>query len=138
MRAILVDTGPLYAMADQDDGWHDRVRTFLDTARIRMIVPLTVLPEAAYLIGTHLGAAAELAFIRSVERGEVKAEGLKRDDVTRTIEVMETYLDANLGFVDASLVAIAERLKIRDILTTDRRDFALVRPRHCAAFTLLP
>jgi hypothetical protein len=138
MRVVLVDTGPLYAMADQDDGWHDRVRTFLDTARIQLIVPVTVLPEAAYLISTHLGASAELSFMHAVERGEVRMEALKKDDLDRTIEVMEHYLDAHLGFVDASLVAIAERLKIRELLTTDRKHVSLVRPRHCTAFTLLP
>jgi len=138
VRSILVDTGPLYAMADQDDAWHDRVRAFLDTARVLLVVPVTVLPEACYLIGTHLGASAEVQFARSVQRGEVKVEFLKKEDLARTVEVMEKYLDANLGFVDASLVALAERLKIREILTTDRRHFSLVRPRHCSSFTVRP
>jgi predicted nucleic acid-binding protein len=125
-------------MADQDDGWHDRVRAFLDTADVQLVVPVTVLPEACYLIGTHLGASAEAQFVRSVQLGEVKVEFLKKEDLSRTVEVMEKYLDANLGFVDASLVAVAERLKVREILTTDRRHFSLIRPRHCASFTLKP
>ena len=138
MTPILVDTGPLYAMADRDDGWHDRVRAFLDVSHRQLIVPITVLPEACYLIGTHLGAAAEVQFTRSVQRGEVKVEFLKKEDLARIVEVMDDYADARLGFVDASLVAVAERLKIRDILTTDRRHFSLVRPRHCGSFTLKP
>ena len=43
-----------------------------------------------------------------------------------------------LGFVDASIVAMAERLKLPSLVTTDRRDFARVRPAHVAAFQLLP
>jgi hypothetical protein len=39
---------------------------------------------------------------------------------------------------EVTVVATAERLKITRILTTDRRDFSLVRPRHCSAFELLP
>jgi len=35
-------------------------------------------------------------------------------------------------------VAIAERLKLQTLVTTDRRDFARVRPRHVRAFELLP
>ena len=65
-------------------------------------------------------------------------EFLRKDDLTRTVEVMDKYLDTDLGFVDASLVAVAERLKIREILTTDRRHFSLIRPRHCASFVLKP
>jgi uncharacterized protein len=138
VNAVLVDTGPLYAMADQDDGWHDRVREFLQTVPAQLIVPVTVLPEACYLISVHLGASAELHFVRSVQRGEVKVEFLRKEDLTRTVEVMDKYLDTDLGFVDASLVAVAERLKIREILTTDRRHFSVIRPRHCANFVLKP
>ena len=138
MIQILVDTGPLYAMADQDDGWHDRIREFLTTMPVQLVVPVTVLPEVCYLISAHLGASAELHFARSVQRGEMKLEFLKKEDITRTVEVMDKYLDADLGFVDASLVALAERLKIREILTTDRRHFSLIRPRHCASFVLKP
>jgi predicted nucleic acid-binding protein len=125
-------------MADEDDEWHDRVRAFLETGRRQLVVPVTVLPEICYLIGTYLGAAAETRFMRSVQRGELRIETLSRADLTRTVAVMEQYQDARLGFVDASLVAVAERLQIREILTTDRRHFSLVRPRHCAAFTLKP
>jgi predicted nucleic acid-binding protein len=35
-------------------------------------------------------------------------------------------------------MAMAERMKIKTILTIDRRDFSLYRPRHCEAFTLVP
>lgn len=40
--------------------------------------------------------------------------------------------------MDASLVAIAERLGVTEIATLDRRDFTVVRPRHVGAFVLLP
>jgi uncharacterized protein len=138
VKPILTDTGPLYAMADEDDEWHDRVRAFLETGRRQLVLPVTVLPEICYLIGTYLGAAAETRFMRSVQRGELRIETWSRADLTRMVAVMEQYQDARLGFVDASLVAVAERLQIREIFTTDRRHFSLVRPRHCAAFTLKP
>lgn len=138
MKPILVDTGPLYAMADQDDAWHDRVLAFLNSTRLQLVVPITVLPEACYLISAHLGSLAEVQFVRSVQRDEVRVEFLKKEDLARTVEVMDKYSDAGLGFVDASLVSVAERLKIREVLTTDRRHFSMVRPRHCSIFALKP
>jgi len=51
---------------------------------------------------------------------------------------LKQYADANIGLVDASLVAVAERLGINTIITTDRRHFSLIKPAHCSAFTLLP
>ena len=37
---------------------------------------------------------------------------------------MERYADAEIGYVDAVVVAMAERLKDRRVATLDRRDFA--------------
>jgi hypothetical protein len=48
------------------------------------------------------------------------------------------YAAARIGFVDASVVATAERLGISRILTTGRGDFAMIGPRHCKTFELLP
>jgi predicted nucleic acid-binding protein len=51
---------------------------------------------------------------------------------------MRQYADSDIGFVDASIVAVAERLNVRKIVTLDRRHFGLIRPRHCEAFAILP
>jgi len=135
---IVVDTGPLYAMADRDDDWHHRVVRFLERSRDELIVPVTVLPEAAYLLAAHLGPEAERKLVQSVVNGELAVEELMLQDLRRALELLRRYEDARIGLVDATIVAIAERLKISRILTTDRRDFSLVRPRHCKEFELLP
>ncbi len=133
-----MDTGPLYAMADRDDDWHYRVVRFLERSHDALIVPATVLLEAAYLLESHLGAAAERKLVESVGSGELAVEELTHADYRRALEFLRTYEEARIGFVDATVVALAERLKISRILTTDRRDFSIVRPRHCKAFDLLP
>jgi uncharacterized protein len=40
--------------------------------------------------------------------------------------------------VDASVVAVAERLGLAEVATLDRRHFSAIRPKHVTAFTLLP
>jgi predicted nucleic acid-binding protein len=133
---LLLDTGALYALADADDDWHVRVRDFLKAERQSLLVPVTVIPEAAYLIRKRLGAAAEARFGESLAAGEVSIENLTPRDLGRCVELLHIY--NFLGFVDASIVAIAERLKLGALVTTDRRDFTRVRPAHVAAFQLLP
>lgn len=51
---------------------------------------------------------------------------------------MRDYDDLPLGTTDASVIALAERLGVREIATLDRRYFTAVRPHHIDAFTLLP
>ncbi|MBM4260791.1 MAG: PIN domain-containing protein [Deltaproteobacteria bacterium] len=138
MPSIVVDTGPLYAMADRDDDWHHRTVRFLETNRDDLVVPASVLPEAAYLLLTHLGTAAEQQLVQSVVKGEFAVEGLTHADYRRALDLLRRYESARLGFVDATVMAIAERLNVQRILTTDRRDFSIVRPRHCKQFALLP
>lgn len=59
-------------------------------------------------------------------------------DLDRMAELVETYADFPLGLVDASVIAVAERLGAADIATLDRRHFSVVRPAHVPAFRLLP
>lgn len=59
-------------------------------------------------------------------------------DLDRMAELVEKYADFPLGLVDASVIAVAERLGADEIATLDRRHFSVVRPAHLQAFTLLP
>lgn len=134
--AVVVDTGILYALADADDAWHERARAWIEDQNDLLIVPLSVIPEVTYLLHTRLGAATELAFMQSVAEGELDVELIRPADFDRCCEVMRRYPD--LGFVDASIVAVAERLRIRAVASTDRRHFGKVVPAHIARFELLP
>ena len=134
--AVLVDTGVLYALADEDDAWHARAREWIEAVEELLIVPVTVLPEVAYLLHSRLGAPAELAFVQSTAAGELEIEPLRQQDLARTIDVMRRY--PVIGFVDATIVAMAERLKIEMIATTDRRHFAMVKSKHTRAYQLAP
>jgi uncharacterized protein len=123
---------------DRDDAWHSRVRAWWARSRDDVLVPVVVLPEVAYLLGRRIGADAEVAFARAVSDGEFVLEGLAAEDVERAAELMGIYIDTPLGFVDACVVAAAERLDIVSVLTVDRRHFSLVRPRHVPSLRLLP
>jgi len=137
-ESFLVDTGILYALADRKDKWHLRAARFIAESAGRLIVPSTVLPETCYLLNTCIGQSAEIALIRAVIDRELIVEQVTATDLARAAELMVTYSDANIGMVDASLVAVAERLKQTRILTTDRRHFAIIKPKHCKSFQLLP
>jgi len=133
---LLVDTGILYALADRSDAWHASAVALVKATREPLLAPVTVLPEVAYLLATRLGLSAGQAFVQSLVDGEVSVESLRTADYPRASEVLQQYAD--IGFVDATIVAIAERLRLRIIATTDRRHFSRIRPVHMPAFTLLP
>jgi uncharacterized protein len=71
-------------------------------------------------------------------RTPLGAECRLNEDILRIAEILDRYADSRIDFVDASVMAVAERLNIVTVLTLDRRDFSLFRPRHCDGFVLIP
>ncbi len=134
---IVADTGALYALIDASDSWHERVVAWWKTNSTPIVIPVTVLPELTWLLQTRIGPDAEAAFVRAVVDGEFVVEQLESADLARASAILERYADLPLGFVDATIVAVAERLETREVLTTDRRHFNVVRPPK-GKFTLVP
>ncbi|HZD23265.1 MAG TPA: PIN domain-containing protein [Acidimicrobiia bacterium] len=136
---IVVDTGVLYAVADRDDPDHIVSQKVLaDRSAEPLLVPTTVITETAWLIESRLGTSAEAAFLRAIHQGELTRVDLTAEDWSRVIDLVEQYTDLGLGTVDASIVAVAERLEVDVIATLNRRDFAVVQPSHVPAFDLIP
>jgi predicted nucleic acid-binding protein len=109
-----------------------------ERAREDVLVPVVVLPEIAYLLQRRIGPRAEREFVEAVVSGEFTVEPLDPEDIARAAELMSVYADTPIGLVDASILAAAERLDVATVLTTDRRHFSLMRPRHVAALRLVP
>ncbi|WP_053203553.1 type II toxin-antitoxin system VapC family toxin [Jiangella muralis] len=136
--AVLVDTGPLVALADRSDRWHARCLELFGSITGPILVPVPVLVEVCYLIQKGLGTRAEATFLDAVRAGEIELVPFSSADLDRATELVRQYADFPLGFVDAVVVATAERLGLHEVATVDRRHFAAVRPAHVEAFTLLP
>lgn len=133
----LLDTGFLLAVIDRRDDLHTACAASLE-AENNSWLPDVVLPELAYLLLRELGYSALTRFLRSVAAGELTLIQTTSADLERAAEVLEKYADSRVDFVDCVLVAMAERLNIRRIMTVDRRHFTLFRPQHCAYFEVVP
>lgn len=136
MAVAVVDAGPLYAAADIDDPDHRRCVDVLADPRFELVASALAIAEATYLVARRLGARSEAAFLRGLDQLEIEAP--IAGEWLRIGELVEEYADLGLGGTDASVVALAERLDARTVITLDRRHFTVVRPRHCDALELLP
>jgi predicted nucleic acid-binding protein len=133
---ILADTGAMLALLDADDRHHKVVRRLYEQDPGSWIVPWAVLPELDYLVGKELGAKVELAWLADLAAGVFVVEWGKDDDLIRAEELARRYKALELGLVDATVIAVAERLGAKDIATLDVRDFGAVSIR--GAPRLLP
>lgn len=135
---LIVDAGPLYAYIDADDRHHAASLNLLLTHPGPLVVPTLVITEVSYLVGTRLGSDAEVRFLGDLASGHLGIEPVAAGDWLRIAELVHDYRDLPLGTVDASVVAAAERLGVATVATMDRRHFAVVKPRHCRTFDIVP
>ena len=136
--ATLVDTSYLFALTNQNDQNHAACLEVATTLQGVLILPITVLPEIAYLLDSRLGHHVMRQVMEQLVQPAWTLEMVNQVDLERANAILAQYADNRLDFVDATIVAIAERLNVKQILTLDRRHFGAIRPLHCHALTILP
>jgi uncharacterized protein len=135
---ILWDTGPLLATVDRSDRHHAASVALMRATRRPLLVPAPVLVEVCYFLQERVGPRAEAAFLRSISAGHLSLVHPEPADIDRAADLVEQYASFPLGTVDASVLAIAERLEITQIASIDHRHFYAVKLRHCDGLELLP
>ena len=138
MTSYLLDTGFLYALINRSEQRHEEVVAATSAIRGAIVLPVPAITETAYLLLRDAGPRAAADFIESLGTTKMLLETPQPGGYTRAAEVIRRYADSRVDFVDALIVAMAERLSIKTILTLDQRHFRLFRPRHCETFDLLP
>lgn len=121
--------------ADQD---HDACARLLETTDEQVIVPSPVLVEVDWLAGQRLHPDAFLSFLADIDAGRLGIVDVQAQDYRRVSELLDRYRDLPLGFVDAAVLALVERLKETKLATLDRRHFSIVRPWHLLVLRLMP
>ncbi len=102
------------------------------------MIPGPVLVEVDYWIGQRLHPGVLVALLADIESGAYVIADLTAHDYPRVRAICDRYADADIGFVDAAVLAIVERLNEPKLATLDRRHFGLLRPRHRESIELLP
>lgn len=135
---LICDTGPILAALDRDDPDHESCADLLARAAEDLIVPGLVLAELDYWCRKIGLVEAWLTFLEDVESGAWRLAWPVAEDIRRARQLEQQYLSLNLGIVDASIIALAERMKEPKIVTLDRRHFTVVRPAHVTMLQVLP
>ena len=136
--ALILDTGPLYASLDRSDADHPACRRLIEDAAEPLVIPAPVLVEVDYWIHARLHTGALTALLDDITAGAYQIEELQGEDYRRVRELCDRYADADIGFVDAAVLAVVERLGEEKLATLDERHFRSLRPRHVDVLRLLP
>jgi len=135
---LLIDAGPLVALADPDEPLRAQILEVLAGEPDALVVPAPTTAEIDYLLGQRFGHAARRAFQTDLAAGRFTVAGLDRDDYTTIVELEARYADLQLGLADCSLVVLADRYATDRIVSFDERHFRAVTSLRGNAFTMLP
>lgn len=136
--ALVLDTGPLYAALDRRDAAYEACRQLIENTRETLVIPAPVLVEVDYWVASRLHAGAFVALLDDIRAGAYAIEELRDEDYDRIRNLCDRYADADIGFVDAAVLAVVERLGEPKLATLDHRHFGTLRPRHVDTLQLLP
>ena len=124
---VLADTGPLYALADPSDQFHDRAHRELETIVSRnnsVLVVFPVLCEAHTLVLRRLGGRYAAGWLSEMLSGTLPVNPETSDYLDATVGLRK-YSDHPITLVDALLARLTRRLET-PVWTFDRH-FATMR-----------
>jgi predicted nucleic acid-binding protein len=135
---MIVDTSGLLSAMDASDPLQARSAAALRSARGPRLLSPFVLAELDYLLGRRVNLAAARRLLDEVVRGAYRLEPFGSEDIEQAGAIIDRYRDLDLGLADASIVVLAERHGIADLVTLDERHFRAVRGPGGRPFRILP
>lgn len=139
MRNILVDAGPQIALFAVDDKHHYHYDSLISELAARGLHLLTTWPcvvEASYL----LPVPQRYELLRWIELGGAVVYPFAPHHLADIISWMERYTGPSkrqMDLADATLYWLANETGVREIMTTDVRDFSRYRLPDGKAFSIL-
>lgn len=123
---IVADTGAIVALVDADDDHHEQIASIYEDDPAAWILPAAILPEVDYLLATHVGRKAQDTFLADLAERAYAVEWGTIEDIERAHALHTKYKTLRLGLVDGVVIAVAERLGAKAIVTLDVKHFGAV------------
>ena len=124
MRSTLIDAGPIIALFDSADKYHNRIVDLIKKEPLHLVSTWPVLTEASHML--DFDNRAQIAVLQWIYRGGLELVQIDSPGIQRIIDLTEKYNDVPMDLADATLVVAAENLGIREIISIDT-DFYIYR-----------
>jgi predicted nucleic acid-binding protein len=135
-QKVLLDTGPLVALIDGHDAFHDECTELSHSIIAPSLTTWPVLTEAAWLLQAYPEGIQQM-FVW-VMAGKIEVVTLGAEAAPWIATFFRKYRNIEPQLADASLVYLAERENLETIFTLDRHDFSIYRYGRNRRLHLLP
>jgi len=124
IKSILIDAGPLIALFDRDDKYHDKIKDYIKRNKVKFVSTIAVITEVTHMLDFNI--RAQIGFLEWISQEGIIIHNINQKEIIRIIELSKKYHDVPMDFADATLVVAAEQTGIREIISIDS-DFEIYR-----------
>ena len=117
MKNTLIDAGPLIALFNKSDKYHEKIKEFIKNYTGLLTTSWPVITEVCHMLDFNINA--QIDFLKWIKLGGLKVEDIETEEIDKIIKLSEKYSDIPMDLADATLVVISERLGIKEIITID-------------------
>lgn len=127
MQNILIDTGPIIAIFNKNDKYHEIIKNFLKNYQGKLTSTWLVVTEVSHMLDFNI--QTQIDFLTWIKLGGLTIEDIEKEDLNRIIELSRKYSDVPMDLSDASLVVLSEKINLKKIITIDS-DYYIYRTMH--------
>lgn len=124
MQKTIIDSGPLIALFDRSDKYHQRVLKFLKSYKGELITSWSVITEVSHMLDFNL--QVQIDFLKWCEIGGIKLYDISQNEIVHIRVMMQKYIDVPMDLADATLMYISNKENIKNIMSIDC-DFDIYR-----------
>lgn len=117
MQNTLIDAGPLIALFNKNDKYHNLIKDFIKNYKGILSTTWPVITEVSHMLDFNI--KTQIDFLTWIQLGAVQVEDIDNTDLKRIIELSKKYSDVPMDLADASLVVLSEKLNVKKIITID-------------------
>jgi predicted nucleic acid-binding protein len=125
MQKTIIDSGPIIALFDRSDKFHNKVLDFLKTYKGKLVTSWAVITEVSHMLDFNL--QVQIDFLKWCEAGGIEVYDISQTEISNIRIMMEKYIDVPMDLADATLMYIANKENIKNIVSIDNSDFDIYR-----------
>jgi len=124
MKSTIIDSGPIIALFDKDDRYHQKTLEFMHSFDGKLISTWAVITEVTHMLSFNL--TVQLNFLKWVELEAITIYQIEQSELTAMIKMMRKYSDIPMDLADSTLMYVAQKENIKNIISIDS-DFDIYR-----------
>ena len=107
MKNTLIDAGPLIALFNKNDKYHEKIKKFIMSYDGIFTTSWPVITEVCHMLDFNMNT--QIDFLKWIKLGGLRIEDIESTEINRIIQLSEKYSDIPMDLADESLIIISER-----------------------------